>query len=66
MRTTVKVKKGWVIKKQKDKDGEVIIATKKFFQPQDGGYACGSIEYTASYHNNKNNKGKEETEEDGN
>ena len=49
MTTTVKIKKGWVVKKSKDKDGETIVATKKFFQPTKGGYAAGSIEYSASY-----------------
>lgn len=57
MTTTVKIKKGWVVKKTKDKDGESIVATKKFFEPKDNGYACGSIEYSASYHTNKNKKG---------
>ena len=56
MRTTVNIKKGWVIKKQKDKDGETIVATKKFFKPIEGGYSAGSIEYTTSYKTNKNKK----------
>lgn len=56
MRTTVNIKKGWVIKKTADKDGETIVATKKFFHPKDGGYSCGSIEYTRSYRNSKSGK----------
>ena len=54
MKTTVNIKKGWVIKKTKDKDTETIVATKKFFEPKNGGYCAGSIEYSASYHTNKN------------
>ena len=57
MTTTVKIKKGWIVKKETNKDGGSIIATKKFFEPKDNGYSCGSIEYTISYHNNKVKKG---------
>jgi hypothetical protein len=56
MTTTVTIKKGWIVKKTKDKDGESIVATKKFFEPKDNGYSCGSIEYTASFKSNKNKK----------
>ena len=60
MGTTINIKKGWVVKKTKDKDGETIVATKKFFEPKKNGYSAGSIEYSASYHTTK---GKKKTDE---
>ena len=60
MGTTINIKKGWVIKKTKDKNGETIVATKKFFEPKSGGYSAGSIEYSASYRN----KNKEDNDVD--
>jgi hypothetical protein len=53
MATTINIKKGWVIKKEKGKDGETIVATKKFFTPHKNGYSAGSIEYSTSYRCNK-------------
>lgn len=65
MRTTVNIKKGWVIKKTKDKNTETIVATKKFFEPKDDGYCAGSIEYSTSYYTNKNKQDANiEVEED--
>lgn len=56
MTTTVKIKKGWVIKKEKTKDSETIVATKKFFTPHKNGYSAGSIEYSSSYGNIESDK----------
>ena len=53
MTTTLKINKGWMVKKTKDKNSETIVAVKKIDKPTDDGYSRGYIKYSVSYYNNK-------------